>query len=303
LDGSTSRDAALAQMRRLDGDVTGIRASAPHAALYSFDTAERRWVRGTAGAEEGAEAHFDARDLRRAGATEQAGVWGSRACAQTKCEKEGPLFVAARSSEPRRRLFLLNRLSRANFAVDLLATTECEVRPPYLLFRDRAKKDEVAYGLWFPQEAALREFEGSLRTAIRSVRLNQFSDEEDSERDVVGGRGGIAAAGTRGGSDSAGAEILSVLGAGGGGGAPSSALRSPPLAGTSTGPLFHTPGGPGSGLPMWSSPGVPTPPVHSSAVGEHAAREAMRDALLHLIRTDDALVDAIRREVARRGTA
>ena len=74
---------------------------------------------------------------------------------------EGPLFIAKRSTEPRMRLIVLNRLSTENLVQDLSAAFQFEEMDPYLIYRaDEKERKAVINGIWCYQPAE--------RTALHS---------------------------------------------------------------------------------------------------------------------------------------
>ena len=158
-----------------------------------------------------------------------------------------------RSGEPKRRLFLLNRLSRTNFAVDVGASTELEARPPYLMFRNSDAPSEGVHGVWFPAEPELQAFRAVLEDAVRAARA-----------EVSSATVSLPATGM-----DAGAALLGLLTSGGTAESRSGSVREGKEDGNAAG-------------------------------SDSISREALRDTLVALLRSDDAFLDTIHREYLRR---
>jgi Dcp1-like decapping family len=85
-------------------------ATAAHVALYNFDVPTRRW---------------------------------------TRKDVEGSLFLVKRRGSPRFQIVILNKKSAENYVEDVGGGFQCELNPPYLLYRN--KVGEVV-GIWFYEE-------------------------------------------------------------------------------------------------------------------------------------------------------
>jgi hypothetical protein len=85
-------------------------ATAAHVALYNFDVPTRRW---------------------------------------TRKDVEGSLFLVKRRGSPRFQIIILNKKSAENYVEDVGGGFQCELSPPYLLYRN--KIGEVV-GIWFYEE-------------------------------------------------------------------------------------------------------------------------------------------------------
>lgn len=117
-------------------------ATAGHVALYDFDVPTRRWAR---------------KDV------------------------EGSLFLVKRRGTPRFQIIILNKKSADNYVEDVGGGFQCELNPPYLLYRN--KLGEVV-GIWFYEEADCKRI-AQIITKISST----FAAPSDAEAGIGNGTG------------------------------------------------------------------------------------------------------------------
>jgi hypothetical protein len=115
-------------------------ATAAHVALYNFDVPTRRW---------------------------------------TRKDVEGSLFLVKRRGSPRFQIIILNKKSADNYVEDVGGGFQCELNPPYLLYRN--KVGEVV-GIWFYEETDCKRM-CDILTKISST----FAAPTDAEAGVGGG--------------------------------------------------------------------------------------------------------------------
>ena len=118
-------------------------ATAAHVALYNFDVPTRRW---------------------------------------TRKDVEGSLFLVKRRGSPRFQIVILNKKSADNYVEDVGGGFQCELNPPYLLYRN--KIGEVV-GIWFFEEA-----DGKRMHDILSKISSTFAAPSDAEAGVGNGTNG-----------------------------------------------------------------------------------------------------------------
>eukprot|EP00887_Chlorella_sp_A99_P001721 scaffold8.g1721.t1 len=121
IDAAAAEKMNLTVLRRLDPDVEQLLATAGHVALYDFEVTTKKWSR---------------KDV------------------------EGSLFLVKRRSQPRFQFVILNKKSADNFVEDVMGGFQCEVQPPYLLYRNKA--GEVV-GIWFFDQADCDRISGLLQ--------------------------------------------------------------------------------------------------------------------------------------------
>lgn len=115
-------------------------ATAAHVALYNFDVPTRRW---------------------------------------TRKDVEGSLFLVKRRGSPRFQIVILNKKSAENYVEDVGGGFQCELNPPYLLYRNRV--GEVV-GIWFYEETDCKRM-----CDILSKISSTFAAPSDAEAGVGNG--------------------------------------------------------------------------------------------------------------------
>lgn len=140
LDRKAAEQINLNVLKRLDPQVEELLATAGHVALYDFDVPTRRWAR---------------KDV------------------------EGSLFLVKRRGTPRFQIIILNKKSADNYVEDVGGGFQCELNPPYLLYRN--KVGEVV-GIWFYEEADCKRI-AEIITKISST----FAAPSDAEAGVGNG--------------------------------------------------------------------------------------------------------------------
>jgi len=115
-------------------------ATAAHVALYNFDVPSRRW---------------------------------------TRKDVEGSLFLVKRRGSPRFQIVILNKKSAENYVEDVGGGFQCELNPPYLLYRN--KVGEVV-GIWFYEQTDCKRM-----CDILSKISSTFAAPSDAEAGVGNG--------------------------------------------------------------------------------------------------------------------
>lgn len=137
LDRKAAEQININVLKRLDPQVEELLATAAHVALYNFDVPTRRW---------------------------------------TRKDVEGSLFLVKRRGSPRFQIVILNKKSADNYVEDVGGGFQCELNPPYLLYRN--KVGEVV-GIWFYEETDCKRM-----CDILSKISSTFAAPSDAEAGV-----------------------------------------------------------------------------------------------------------------------
>lgn len=114
---------------------------------------------------------------------------------QERLELEGALFIVSRSSVPRSRVVVLNRLAPNNLLLDITSTFEQQQQGQFLTTRDAALPDSVVHGLWFPDVSEMKRIAEVLaRACAAAAKAAERAAAKDSGVGSVGGAGGADSA-------------------------------------------------------------------------------------------------------------
>jgi mRNA-decapping enzyme 1B len=99
-------------------------------------------------------------------------------------EVEGALFLVKRSSGPRFRLIVMNRLSTKNLVQDVSSQFQQEIMEPYLIFRcaDPVSKRKVIHGIWFPDDDDREKISSLISRIVKSQQQVEVLAQQNQQK-------------------------------------------------------------------------------------------------------------------------